>query len=152
MAFDTETRILDAVELKLNEMVTAGDLFKVETENIKTLIADLTEFETPYCQVLFSSDSVVDQNRGKPIVDWSFEIEILMRKNSTTDVNQRSMLDLKAKVIEKLGERPQLGVPEIENIIYTGGVLVPHSEGDDPYYFAKLFFMVRYRRVYSNNC
>jgi transposase len=73
-----------------------------------------------------------------------------MKSLTTGSVVQKDLWELRRKIQLALWENPNLGIPGVIHLIYTGNITDLHSV--EPYYISRLDFDVQYYDDLTGTC
>ena len=146
MLMSIETDIINALVAKLQ---TVTELKTINYDRINVTITDFMEHELPAVQ-LFDIGQTIQHNRGRSIVTWSMSIELIMKSLSTGTVSQLDLFELRRTIALALWDQPNLGVPGVIHLVYTGNITDLHTL--EPYYIARLDFDVLYNDNLTGAC
>jgi len=147
MASTIESTILQRIAEIIEELSWVK---KVEYDEIRLQISDIPEQYTPYVQLISGPQLNTHQHRLL-VTDWTIGVELVLKKNSQTVVNQVEMLNKKQELEEKIGANAALiTIPGVQHIVYRGAT--PDMHLFDPYYFVALELGVLYNKPYTGSC
>lgn len=134
-----ESDIVDAlvaiIEAQIPEVVT------INFDKIKVAITDFEDHEVPAVQFWDNGQAITHQ-RGRVLVDWSMSLELIMKSEFDGEVDQKGLFELRRKIQLALWDNPNLGIPGVVHLIYTGNISDLHLL--EPYYIARLDFIVQF--------
>jgi len=141
-----ESLIADAVVAKVS---TVAALKTVNFDKVLLATADFRDFELPAVQLWDVAQSVEHQ-RGRILVTWSLSLELVMKTTTAGAVVQKDLWELRRTVQRALWDQPNLGIPGVVHLIYTGNITDLHSI--EPYYISRLDFDVQYYDDLTGSC
>lgn len=121
----------------------------VSFDKIILATSDFKDHEIPAVQV-WDVAQTIQHERGRILVNWSLSIEIIMKSLTSGLVNQQDLWKLRRDVQLALWANPNLGIPGVVHLIYTGNITDLHSI--EPYYIARLDFDVQYYDNLTGSC
>jgi hypothetical protein len=121
----------------------------VSFDKIILATSDFRDHELPAVQV-WDVAQTIQHERGRILVNWSLSVEIIMKSLTSGLVNQKDLWDLRRDVQLALWANPNLGIPGVVHLIYTGNITDLHSI--EPYYIARLDFDVQYYDNLTGSC
>lgn len=150
-----EKDIWNALVAILDTMKIGGsnvDAFarEVNTEVIKLLTSDFDPHEIPVIQMYDMGESCRVEQQGQNRCDWRIRVEIAIKKDSNTSINQAELRRYKYVVERAFGANVQLGVVGVVRVDYAGGITDAHILDD--LYIAQLDFVVDYFKNYTRDC
>lgn len=121
----------------------------ISFDKIKLSTGDFRSHELPAVQ-LWDNGQAPTHERGRILVDWSMSLELIMKSTTQGEVNQKDLFELRRKIQLALWENPNLGIPGVVHLIYTGNVTDLHLL--EPFYIARIDFLVRYYDNLTGSC
>lgn len=140
---EMEALIADDIKSRLQNAATLSDLNYVEFGSLKTAITDFVDPELPAVQIYDERQSVKHE-RGQGKYRWSLVLEIIMKSNVNATVDEKSLWDLRRRIELVLWENPNLNIPGVHQLSYTGSITDYHSLR--PYYISLIEFDVVFSR------
>jgi len=144
-----ESDIADKIVLILTTDPSLSELKSVSFDKIKLAIGDFDEFELPAIQ-LWDNGQVPKHEKGRILVDWNLSLELIMKSDITGIVDQKGLFELRRKVQLALWNNPNLGIPGVVHLVYTGNVSDLHLL--EPYYIARIDFAVKFYDNLTGSC
>ena len=141
-----ESTIADAI---LTVVGTVAEVKTVNFDNIILATSDFRDHELPAVQ-LWDVFQSIQHERGRILVNWSLSLELIMKSLTSESVDQKALWELRRKIQLALWEKPNLGIPGVVHMIYTGNITDLHSV--QPYYIARLDFDVQYYDNLTGSC
>lgn len=141
-----ESTIADAV---LAAVQTVPEIQSSSFDRVLLATSDFRDHELPAAQLWDVAQSV-QHERGRILVNWSMSLEIVMKTLQTGVVNQKDLWELRRKVQLALWSTPNLGIPGVVHMIYTGNITDLHSS--EGYYIARIDFDVQYYDNLTGSC
>lgn len=148
MASPEETIAAKLVEI-VQTHATLTDIKTVNFDRVQLAIAEFRDHEVPAVQFWDLAQSITHQ-RGRVLIDWAISLEIVMKSQRSGAVDQNDLWDLRRRVQRALWETPNLGIPEVVHLIYTGNITDLHSV--EPFYIARMDFEVQYYDDLTGSC
>lgn len=144
-----ESKILDALDKKLKELTWVK---LVSTDYIRLGSSDFMEHELPAIQV-YDLGTTVTQQHGHTQNSWLLAVELIMKPSENGLVSNRTVLNYRREIIDKLGEDPRLVAPDVAGMLhiqYNDCVNDPHLLA--PLYMARLTWEVQYLAPFAPTC
>jgi len=142
-----ESDIIDKIILVLE--TGAPEINYLSFDKIKLATSDFAPHELPAIQ-LWDNGQVVTHERGRILVDWNISLELIMKSEIVGEVDQKGLLELRRKLQLLLWENPNLGIPGVIHLVYTGNITDLHLL--EPFYVARMDFAVRYYDRLTGSC
>lgn len=133
-----EAQIMDEIASRLSNV---PEIVTVNKDRIVLSTSDFREHELPAAQVWDIAQTMAHQKQCIE-VNWSMSIEIVMKSTETGLANQAELWGLRRKVELALFQDPNLGIPKVIHLQYTGNVTDLHLV--EPYYIARIDFDVKF--------
>lgn len=125
-------------------------LFKiVEFDRVRLATDDFRDHEIPAAQ-FWDVGQLVDHERGRIKVRWAVSLEIILKQLQSNTASQKELWDLRRKCQLALWENPNLGIPGVIHLLYTGNITDLHLL--EPFYIARLDFEVLYYDELVSTC
>ena len=141
-----ESTIVD----KIVQIVTAvPGINYVSFDKIRLATADFQAHELPAVQ-LWDNGQQVTHERGRVRKDWSLSLELVMKSDVTGEVSQKTLFELRRTLELALWDVPNLGIPGVIHLIYTGNISDLHLL--EPFYIARIDFIVAYYDSLTGSC
>jgi hypothetical protein len=141
-----ESSIADAIIAKVG---TVTQLKTVNFDKVLLATADFRDFELPAVQLWDVAQSMEHQ-RGRILVTWSLSLELVMKTTTAGSVVQKDLWELRRTIQRALWDQPNLGVPGVIHMVYTGNITDLHSI--EPYYISRLDFDVQFYDDLTGSC
>ncbi len=142
-----ESTIADALVAKISAGVPA--LKVVNFDRVRLAVDDFRPHEIPAIQ-LYDVGQSIEHIRGQKEVTWSIALELIMRTSTAGTVDQKALWDLRRDIELVMWDEPNLGIPQVIHLIYTGNLTDLHLL--DPYYIARMDFEVKFRDDLTGSC
>lgn len=136
-------KIVEVIETELPEIKT------INSDRIRLATSDFRDHELPAVQLWDVSQSIEHQ-RGRKLATWALSLEIIMKQLQSGLVNQEYIWELRRKVELALWSKPNLGIPGVVHLIYTGNITDLHTI--EPYYIARIDFDVQFYDDLTGSC
>jgi hypothetical protein len=141
-----ETQIVDAIVA----VVTAvPGINYVSFDKIKLATSDFQAHELPAVQ-LWDNGQLVTHERGRVRKDWNLSLELIMKSEITGTVDQKALFELRRTIDLALWAQPNLGIPGVIHLIYTGNISDLHLL--EPFYIARIDFTVQFYDALTGSC
>ena len=121
----------------------------VNFDRVILATTDFRDHELPAIQVWDVAQSIEHQ-RGRILVNWALSVEIVMKSLTTGAVVQKDLWELRRTVQRALWAQPNLGIPGVVHLVYTGNITDLHTV--EPYYISRLDFDVQYYDDLTGSC
>jgi hypothetical protein len=141
-----QTDIKDAL---LARITTVTALKTINFERILISIHDFNDHEMPAAQ-LFDIGETITHERGRALRNWAFSLEIIMKSLVSGTVTQSDLLNLRRDVEQALWNIPNLRIPGVVHLIYTGNITDLHTL--EPYFITRIDFEVLYYDNLTGSC
>jgi hypothetical protein len=128
---------------------TVPEVVKINSDRIILATSDFRDYELPAVQI-WDMAQRIDHQRGRILVNWSMSIEIVMKSLESGTVYQTTLWDLRRKIQLALWAEPNLGIPGVVHMIYTGNVTDLHLM--EPYYVARIDLDVQFYDELTGSC
>lgn len=141
-----ESTIADAI------VAVVTSVTEIKTVNFDKVIlatSDFRDHELPAVQ-LWDVFQSVEHQRGRILVNWSMSLELVMKSLTSGTVIQKDLWELRRKIQLALWANPNLGIPGVVHLVYTGNITDLHSV--EPYYISRLDFDVQYYDNLTGTC
>lgn len=139
---DIVDKIVDIVE-------TVPEVLYVSFDKIKLSTSDFAAHELPAVQI-WDNGQIIQHERGRILVDWNLSLELIMKSDIQGVVSQKDLFELRRKLQLALWANPNLGIPGVVHLIYTGNISDLHLL--EPFYIARIDFTVRYYDSLTGSC
>lgn len=141
-----ETDILDAIKTKVEAV--SGIAF-VSHDKIRIKASDFRMGELPAVQVYDVGQSIQHQ-QGRSLVNWTLILELIMKADGSGLVDQNALLTKRREIGLALWDAPNLGIPGVTHLIYTGNATDLHML--TPLYTASMEFQVQFYDDLVGSC
>lgn len=141
-----ESQIMAAIVARVE---TVPEVVKINSDRIILATSDFRDYELPAVQI-WDMAQRIDHQRGRILVNWSMSIEIVMKSLESGTVYQTTLWDLRRKIQLALWAEPNLGIPGVVHMIYTGNVTDLHLM--EPYYVARIDLDVQFYDELTGSC
>lgn len=121
----------------------------VSFDKIRLATADFQAHELPAVQI-WDNGQIVTHERGRVRKDWQLSLEIVMKSDIGGEVNQKTLFELRRTMEQALWAVPNLGIPGVIHLIYTGNISDLHLL--EPFYIARIDFAVAYYDNLTGSC
>jgi len=128
---------------------TVTELKTINTNRILISIHDFNDHEIPAVQLFSLGESIVHE-RGRALRSWSMTLELIMKSLVTGSVTQYDLWDLGRKLEQALWLNPNLKIPGVVHLVYTGNINDIHTM--EPYYILQQNFDVLYYDNLTGAC
>ncbi len=142
-----ESDIVDAIVSKIEADIP--EVNYISFDQIKLATGDFAAHELPAVQI-WDAGASVQHERGRILVDWNLALELVMKSEIEGLVDQKQLFELRRKIQLALWDNPNLGIPGVVHLLYTGNVSDLHLL--DPFYIARIDFAVRYYDNLTGTC
>lgn len=142
----SEGDIADALVAKVSAVT---GLVTVTFDRVRLAAADFREDEIPAVQ-MFDVGQSIEHSRGRILVTWNIALELIMKTLIGGVVDQKALWAKRREIQLALWENPNLGIPGVVHLIYTGNVTDLHLL--EPYYIARMDFAVLYYDELTGSC
>lgn len=144
---EIEEQIVNAI---VNVITTDVPEIKfISADKIRLAIDDFQDHEIPAVQ-LWDVAQTIEHQRGRILVDWSMSLEIITKSLFSGEVSQKDLWALRRKIQLALWNNPNLLIPRVVHLIYTGNITDLHVL--EPFYIARIDFIVRYYDDLTGSC
>lgn len=144
-----ESDIIDKIVDLLKNAPELAEINYVSADEIKLATSDFERHELPAIQI-WDNGQIPTHERGRILVDWNISAELIMRSSSSGLVDQKALFELRRKIMLVLFNKPNLGIPGVVHLIYTGNISDLHLA--EPEYIARVDFTVRYYDNLVSEC
>jgi len=141
-----ESDITDAI---VAVVTTVTEVKTINFDKIILATSDFRDHELPAVQ-LWDVFQSVEHQRGRILVSWSLSLELIMKSLTTGSVVQKDLWELRRKIQLALWANPNLGIPGVVHMVYTGNITDLHTV--EPYYISRLDFDVLYYDNLTGAC
>jgi len=141
-----ESDIADAI---VAVVTTVTEVKTINFDKIILATSDFRDHELPAVQ-LWDVFQSVEHQRGRILVSWSLSLELIMKSLTTGSVVQKDIWELRRKIQLALWANPNLGIPGVVHMVYTGNITDLHTV--EPYYISRLDFDVLYYDNLTGSC
>lgn len=141
-----ESDIIDKIVLIVDAV---PEINFISFDRIKLSTDDFQPHELPAVQI-WDIGQVITHERGRIRVEWNLSLELIMKSEITGEVNQKSLFELRRKIQLALWENPNLGIPGVIHLVYTGNTSDLHLL--EPYYIARIDFAVSFYDSLTGSC
>jgi len=121
----------------------------VSFDRIKLAISDFGAHELPAVQIWDNGQTIVHE-RGRVKKDWNLSLELIMKSDIAGVVDQKGLFELRRTIEQALWLQPNLGIPGVVHLIYTGNISDLHLL--EPYYISRIDFSVQYYDNLTGSC
>jgi hypothetical protein len=139
----------DIVPKILSIVSGVADFKTVEFDKVRVAISEYDDYQLPAAQ-LWDVSQEIEHERGRMLVTWNLALEIVMRSTVSGIVDQDDLLDLRRRTVLALFDKPNLEIPGVIHLIYTGNITDLHMQ--EPNYIARVDFEVLYYDVLTGSC
>lgn len=141
-----ETDIMNAIVARVQ---TVPEIVTVNSDRIILATSDFRDHELPAVQIWDVAQSIQHQ-RGRILVNWAMSLEIVMKSLESGAVDQSTLWTLRRDIQLALWNEPNLNIPAVVHMIYTGNVTDLHLI--EPYYIARIDFDVQFYDDLTGSC
>ena len=135
---------------KIVQIVTAvPGVNYISFDKIRLATADFMAHELPAVQV-WDNGQLITHERGRVRKDWNLSLELIMKSEVTGAVDQKALFALRRTIELALWATPNLGIPGVIHLIYTGNISDLHLL--EPFYIARIDFTVSYYDSLTGSC
>jgi len=142
-----ESDIVNAIVATVDNDVAAINY--VSFDKIKLATSDFAAHELPAVQI-WDNGMLITHQRGRVLKDWNLSLELIMKSDVTGEVDQKALFELRRTVELALWARPNLGIPGVVHMVYTGNITDLHLL--QPYYIARIDFTVQFYDNLTGSC
>lgn len=142
-----ESDIVNAIVVIVDNDVAAINY--VSFDKIKLATSDFAAHELPAVQI-WDNGMLINHERGRVRKDWNLSLELIMKSDVTGEVDQKALFELRRTVELALWARPNLGIPGVVHMVYTGNITDLHLL--QPYYIARIDFTVQFYDNLTGSC
>jgi hypothetical protein len=142
-----ESDIVNAIVVIVDNDVAAINY--VSFDKIKLATSDFAAHELPAVQI-WDNGMLITHQRGRVLKDWNLSLELIMKSDVTGEVDQKALFELRRTVELALWARPNLGIPGVVHMVYTGNITDLHLL--QPYYIARIDFTVQFYDNLTGSC
>ena len=142
-----ESDIVDAIVAIVDTNVASVNY--VSFDKIKLATSDFAAHELPAVQI-WDNGMLIAHERGRVRKDWNLSLELIMKSEVTGEVNQKALFELRREVELALWAQPNLGIPGVIHLIYTGNISDLHLL--EPFYIARIDFTVQFYDNLTGSC
>jgi hypothetical protein len=128
---------------------TVTEVKTVVYDRVLLASSDFRDHELPAVQ-LWDVAQTIEHQRGRILVNWSMSLELIMQSDTSGAVTQKSLWELRRKIQLALWSNPNLGIPRVVHLIYTGNITDLHTVED--HYISRLDFDVQYYDDLTGTC
>jgi hypothetical protein len=121
----------------------------VSFDKIKLATSDFGAHELPAVQI-WDNGQIIAHERGRVRKDWTLSLELIMKSDIAGVVDQKGLFELRRTIEQALWAQPNLGIPGVVHLIYTGNISDLHLL--EPYYIARIDFTVQYYDNLTGSC
>lgn len=148
MASTEETIVAKIVDI-LETDPTLTDLKTVNSDKIQIAISDFRNHEVPAVQI-WDLAQTLQHERSRIKKSWALSLEIVMKSLTSGKVDQNALWDLRRRIELALWSRPNLGIPAVVHMVYTGNITDLHSV--EPFYIARIDLEVMFYDDLTGSC
>jgi hypothetical protein len=141
-----EEQIFDAL---VDAIETVTEVQTINSDRIFLATTQFRDHEFPAVQIWDVAQSFEHQ-RGRVLVNWAISVEIIMKSLVSGEVSQKELWELRHKIQKALWAQPNLGIPGVVHLVYTGNVTDLHTI--EPHYIARIDFDVVYYDDLTGSC
>lgn len=141
-----ETDIMNAIVARVQ---TVPEVVTINSDRIVLATSDFRDHELPAVQIWDVAQSMQHQ-RGRVLVNWAMSLEIVMKSLESGAVDQSTLWTLRRDIQLALWNEPNLNIPGVVHMIYTGNVTDLHLI--EPYYVARIDFDVQFYDDLTGSC
>ena len=141
-----EAQIMAAIVARIE---TVPEVVKINSDRIILSTSDFRDYELPAVQI-WDMAQRIDHQRGRILVNWSMSIEIVMKSLESGTVDQTNLWGLRRDIQLALWAEPNLNIPGVVHMIYTGNVTDLHLM--EPYYVARIDLDVQFYDDLTRSC
>lgn len=133
-----------------NRLVALSWVKSVAYEKIRVAM-DFQEHEVPAIQI-YDGNQEFRHERTRLETDWQIVVELIMKQTVSGVVDQMELFDKKYDIERQLGAMVQLGLQNsgMIHLMYDNAVTDIHTF--DPYYVARLTFVVKFYKPFTAEC
>lgn len=121
----------------------------VSFDKIKLATSDFAAHELPAVQV-WDNGMLIAHERGRAKKDWNLSLELIMKSDVSGVVDQKGLFELRRTLELALWAQPNLGIPGVIHLIYTGNISDLHLL--EPFYIARIDFTVQFYDSLTGSC
>ena len=121
----------------------------VSFDKIKLATDDFAAHELPAVQI-WDNGMLITHERGRVRKDWNLSLELIMKSEFTGAVDQKSLFELRREVEQALWAQPNLGIPGVIHMLYTGNISDLHLL--EPFYIARIDITVQFYDSLVGSC
>jgi len=129
--------------------VDVPEVLYVSFDKIKLATSDFAPHELPAVQI-WDSGQTPTHERGRIRVDWNLSLELIMRSEIVGVVDQKGLFELRRKIQQALWAVPNLGIPGVVHLVYTGNISDLHLL--EPFYISRIDFAVQFYDNLTGSC
>lgn len=141
-----ESNIADAIVAVLSAM---SQIKTVNFDKVILTTSDFRDHELPAVQ-LWDVAQTIEHQRGRILVNWALSLELIMKSLTGGSVIQKDLWELRRTIQRALWANPNLGIPGVVHLVYTGNITDLHSV--EPYYISRMDFDVQYYDDLTGSC
>lgn len=141
-----ESDIVDAIVAKVSAVT---GITSVEFDEVKLSVEDFQSHELPAVQI-WDSGASIKHEQGRILSNWNLALELIMKSSTGGTVDQKALFEKRREIQLALWENPNLGIPGVVHLIYTGHVSDLHLL--NPYYIARIDFAVQFYDSLTGTC
>lgn len=121
----------------------------ISFDKIKLATSDFQAHELPAAQI-WDNGQLITHERGRVRKDWNLSLELIMKSDITGTVDQKMLFELRRTIEMALWAQPNLGIPGVIHLIYTGNISDLHLL--EPFYIARIDFTVQFYDNLTGSC
>lgn len=141
-----KSKIADAIKESLQGV---NQLRTVDFDRVRLSAGDFSEVEMPAVQFLDGPEKIRHkQNEAEKL--WSAALEVVIKSTTDRAVTRKDLWDLVYQIERHLWARPNFGIPGVLHIEYDENQCDLHLL--DPYYVARIDFIVKYYEPLVRPC
>jgi len=141
-----ESTIIDSI---VTVVTAVPGINYVSFDKIKLATSDFGAHELPAVQI-WDNGQIIAHERGRVRKDWTLSLELIMKSDIAGVVDQKGLFELRRTIEQALWAQPNLGIPGVVHLIYTGNISDLHLL--EPYYIARVDFTVQYYDDLTGSC
>lgn len=139
----------DIVDKIVTVVAAVPGINYISFDKIRLATGDFLAHELPAVQVWDNGQLIVHE-RGRVRKDWALSLELIMKSEVTGSVDQKLLFELRRTIEQALWLVPNLGIPGVVHLIYTGNISDLHLL--EPFYIARIDFTIQYYDSLTGSC
>jgi len=121
----------------------------ISFDKIKLATSDFQTHELPAVQI-WDNGQTIAHERGRVQKGWNLSLELIMKSDIVGEVDQKMLFELRRTIEQALWAQPNLGIPGVIHLIYTGNISDLHLL--EPFYIARIDFTVQFYDNLTGSC